>query len=120
VVRAGAGRQGDRERRDLRAEEAHRGASDVAAGHQGGSHLTNLENGRSVEVKINDPGPYAKGRKIDLSHAAAERIGMTAQGVTKVKIEAEPYRHTATRQATQTPSVTPAVASPTATVVSPQ
>jgi len=82
--------------------------------------VTNLENGQSVEVKINDRGPYAKGRKIDLSHAAAEKIGMSAQGVAKVKIEAKPHRHMAKRLPTQTPAVSPAEASPTVTVVSPQ
>jgi rare lipoprotein A (peptidoglycan hydrolase) len=49
--------------------------------------VTNLENGKSVKVKINDRGPYARGRSIDLSRAAARKIGMTKQGVTKVKIE---------------------------------
>ena len=42
--------------------------------------VTNLENGKSVEVKINDRGPYAKGRKIDLSRAAARQIGMSTAG----------------------------------------
>jgi rare lipoprotein A len=54
--------------------------------------VTNLETGKSVEVTINDRGPYAKGRKIDLSHAAAQRIGMTKKGVTRVKIVATPHR----------------------------
>lgn len=49
--------------------------------------VTNMENGQSVEVKINDRGPYVKGRKIDLSRAAAQQIGMTNKGVTKVKIQ---------------------------------
>ena len=48
--------------------------------------VTNLETGKSVDVKINDRGPYVKGRKIDLSRAAAKKIGMTKKGVTKVKI----------------------------------
>lgn len=54
--------------------------------------VTNLENGKSVEVTINDRGPYAKGRKIDLSRAAAQRIGMTKKGVTRVRIVATPRR----------------------------
>jgi rare lipoprotein A len=49
--------------------------------------VTNLETGKSVEVRINDRGPYVKGRKIDLSRAAARRIGMSEKGVAKVKIE---------------------------------
>ena len=38
--------------------------------------VTNLDNGRSVEVTITDRGPFIKGRKIDLSHKAARMIGM--------------------------------------------
>jgi rare lipoprotein A len=48
--------------------------------------VTNLGTGKSVMVRINDRGPYVKGRKIDLSHAAARRIGITGKGVAKVKI----------------------------------
>jgi peptidoglycan lytic transglycosylase len=50
--------------------------------------VTNLETGKSVKVKITDRGPYVKGRKIDLSQAAARKIGMTKTGVAKVKIVA--------------------------------
>jgi rare lipoprotein A len=49
--------------------------------------VTNVETGKSVEVTINDRGPYEKGRKIDLSRAAAREIGMSKKGVAKVKIE---------------------------------
>jgi len=48
--------------------------------------VTNLETGKSVKVKINDRGPYVKGRKIDLSQAAARKMGLTKKGVAKVKI----------------------------------
>lgn len=48
--------------------------------------VTNLATGKSVQVTINDRGPYVKGRKIDLSHAAAQKIGMKKKGVTRVKI----------------------------------
>ena len=51
--------------------------------------VTNLENGTSVDVKINDRGPYVKGRDIDLSKGAAKELGMTKGGVAPVKIEAE-------------------------------
>lgn len=51
--------------------------------------VTNLETGQSVEVEINDRGPYAKGRDIDLSKQAAIEIGMTKDGTIPVKIEAE-------------------------------
>jgi rare lipoprotein A len=55
-----------------------------------GSHVmvTNLTNGRSVEVVINDRGPFRKGRKIDLSHKAAGMIGMLGPGTTRVSLEA--------------------------------
>lgn len=49
--------------------------------------VTNLRNGRSVVVRINDRGPYAKGRVIDLSAAAAQTIGMIEMGVAPVSIE---------------------------------
>ena len=42
--------------------------------------VTNLENGQSVVVRINDRGPYVKGTILDLSHAAAERLDMIKQG----------------------------------------
>lgn len=51
--------------------------------------VTNLETGDSVDVKINDRGPYVKGRDIDLSKAAAKELGMTKDGVAPVKIEAK-------------------------------
>ena len=51
--------------------------------------VTNLDNGNSVDVKINDRGPYVKGRDIDLSKGAAKELGMTKDGVVPVKIEAE-------------------------------
>jgi rare lipoprotein A len=54
-----------------------------------GTHVrvTNLDNGRSVVVRINDRGPYGHGRIIDLSEAAARRLGMITAGVVPVRIE---------------------------------
>jgi peptidoglycan lytic transglycosylase len=49
--------------------------------------VTNLENGRSVEVRINDRGPFVKGRIIDLSRAAARELGLIGPGTADVKIE---------------------------------
>jgi len=49
--------------------------------------VTDTRSGRSVVVKINDRGPYVKGRVIDLSRAAAKEIGLTKKGVAKVKVE---------------------------------
>lgn len=48
--------------------------------------VTNLENGRSVKVRINDRGPFTKGRVIDLSYTAARKIKMIKKGIAKVKI----------------------------------
>ncbi len=45
--------------------------------------VTNLENQRSVEVVVNDRGPFVSGRIADLSEAAARRIGMVADGVVE-------------------------------------
>jgi rare lipoprotein A len=47
--------------------------------------VTNLHNGRSIVVVVNDRGPYAKGRIIDLSHGAAKKIGM--DDLAKVEVE---------------------------------
>ncbi|MDP2244491.1 septal ring lytic transglycosylase RlpA family protein [Pseudomonas sp.] len=49
--------------------------------------VTNLRNDKSVVVRINDRGPYAKGRIIDLSHQAAGRIDMLRAGVVPVRVE---------------------------------
>ncbi len=49
--------------------------------------VVNLENGKSVVVRINDRGPFVRGRIIDLSYAAAKKIGMIRKGVVKVRIE---------------------------------
>lgn len=49
--------------------------------------VTNLSTRRSVVVRINDRGPYGRGRIIDLSRAAAERLGMLRSGVAPVRVE---------------------------------
>ncbi len=49
--------------------------------------VTNLDNGRSVVVRINDRGPFVKGRIIDLSYAAAKKLGMSSEGVVPVKVK---------------------------------
>ena len=51
--------------------------------------VTNVKNGKSVEVEINDRGPYVRGRVIDLSRAAAIELGMKERGLAVVQIEAE-------------------------------
>jgi len=49
--------------------------------------VTKLSTGKSVIVKINDRGPYAKGRVIDLSRRAARDLGIVNNGVAKVELE---------------------------------
>lgn len=49
--------------------------------------VTNLENGRTVRVRINDRGPGVAGRVLDLSYAAARQLEMIRTGVTRVKVE---------------------------------
>jgi rare lipoprotein A len=49
--------------------------------------VTNVSTGRSVTVRVNDRGPFIDGRVIDVSHAAAESLGMTGKGVAKVKLD---------------------------------
>ncbi|MCK5070382.1 MAG: septal ring lytic transglycosylase RlpA family protein [Desulfocapsa sp.] len=49
--------------------------------------VTNLENGKSIKVKVNDRGPFIKGRIIDLSRSSFAKIGDTRQGILSVKIE---------------------------------
>ncbi|MEQ1621657.1 MAG: septal ring lytic transglycosylase RlpA family protein [Methylococcales bacterium] len=49
--------------------------------------VTNLENGKNVEVRINDRGPFTENRVIDVSKAAATELGMKKDGTTQVKIE---------------------------------
>ncbi|ACU58234.1 septal ring lytic transglycosylase RlpA family protein [Chitinophaga pinensis] len=49
--------------------------------------VINVSNGRSVKVRINDRGPFAEGRVIDLSKKAAKRIGMLTTGVAPVEVK---------------------------------
>jgi rare lipoprotein A len=48
--------------------------------------VTNLSNGKSVVVEINDRGPYAEGRILDLSPAAARKLGMLGKGTVRARI----------------------------------
>jgi rare lipoprotein A len=49
--------------------------------------VTNLDNGRRVVVRINDRGPFIKGRIIDLSYAAARQVEMLEAGTARVRVE---------------------------------
>jgi rare lipoprotein A len=53
------------------------------------ARVTNLQNGRSVDVLVNDRGPYAGDRVMDLSQRAAAALGMTHSGLTQVVIRAQ-------------------------------
>jgi len=59
--------------------------------------VTNLANDKSVVVKINDRGPYVKGRIVDLSRSAFSSIANTASGVISVKLEVVESAHTPAR-----------------------
>ncbi len=48
--------------------------------------VTNLENGRSIRVRLNDRGPFVAGRIIDLSKAAADQLGFLRQGTARVRV----------------------------------
>jgi rare lipoprotein A len=49
--------------------------------------VTDLDSGKTVLVRINDRGPYAKGRIIDLSAAAARKLGIADDGIAHVRLE---------------------------------
>lgn len=53
--------------------------------------VTNLNNGRTVDVRINDRGPFVKNRVIDLSKGAAQKIDMINAGVVPVKLQVLKY-----------------------------
>ena len=49
--------------------------------------VTNVSSGQSVTVRVNDRGPFVRGRVVDVSYAAAEELGMVGGGVAKVKLD---------------------------------
>jgi rare lipoprotein A len=66
--------------------------NDVTAAHKtlplpSYARVTNLENGRSIVVRINDRGPFVQGRVIDLSRRSAQLLGMDRQGTAKVRVK---------------------------------
>ena len=50
--------------------------------------VTNLDNNKSIIVRVNDRGPFKKGRIIDLSYAAAKELDIVSKGTEKVYVEA--------------------------------
>lgn len=57
--------------------------------------VTNLMNGRKVVVKVNDRGPFVSNRIIDLSYAAAKKLGMVGLGIVRVNVKAISSHHLA-------------------------
>lgn len=49
--------------------------------------VTNLDNGHTVVVRVNDRGPHTRSRLIDVSRAAAEQLGMTGSGTAQVRVQ---------------------------------
>jgi rare lipoprotein A len=49
--------------------------------------VTNVSTGRSVTVRVNDRGPYVRGRVVDVSYSAAEALGIVNKGVANVKLD---------------------------------
>ena len=52
--------------------------------------VTNPDNNKSVIVRVNDRGPFTRGRDLDLSYGAAKKIGLVKKGIGRVKIELIP------------------------------
>ena len=63
--------------------------------------VRNLDNGKEIVVKINDRGPFAKNRIIDLSYAAAHELGMAEAGTANVEVETISFRESRTVRPTQ-------------------
>jgi rare lipoprotein A len=91
------------------------------------ARVTNLDNGRSIVVRINDRGPFAEGRIIDLSQRAAELLGFETQGTAKVRVQvladeskaiADAMRHYGTPVAVASAEAPPVTAAPVAPVTS--
>jgi rare lipoprotein A len=51
--------------------------------------VTNIATGQSVTVRVNDRGPFIPVRVVDVSHSAAEVLGMVDRGIAKVKLKVE-------------------------------
>lgn len=70
------------------------------------ARVTNLDNGQSVVVRVNDRGPFHEGRVIDLSYAAAVKLGITQRGTGRVEVRALRPGDTGTLTASQSPPAT--------------
>ena len=74
--------------------------------------VTNLSNGKQVDVRINDRGPFVKGRILDLSQAAARDIDMLRAGTARVRLRVIPPPSTMPAASSRTPSNIPVTAPP--------
>ena len=74
--------------------------------------VTNLDNGRSLIVRVNDRGPFQKGRLIDLSYAAAVRLGVDRTGTARVEVRAMDVTDAAAAAAAEVAATAPSSASP--------
>ena len=74
------------------------------------ARVTNLQNGKSVVVKINDRGPFVDNRLIDLSYAAASRLEMLGTGTALVDVQAVTAGEAGAAPALETPAPSPSVA----------
>src|SRR5258706_149205 len=73
---------------DLKANRVHLNAPSVsAAGVRNVIQLFAVAPWGSVRVRVNDRGPFVRGRVVDVSHAAAETLGMVGGGIAKVKLD---------------------------------
>jgi peptidoglycan lytic transglycosylase len=85
------------------------------------ARVTNLANGRSVVVRINDRGPFHSGRVIDLSYAAAHKLGYVAAGSAMVEVDSiVPDARTEVAVARPVAAPVPAPAAPAAAALAPQ
>ncbi|MBU6509246.1 MAG: septal ring lytic transglycosylase RlpA family protein [Gammaproteobacteria bacterium] len=86
--------------------------------------VTNLQNDRSVVVKVNDRGPFVENRIIDLSYAAAAKIGMLGTGTALVEVQAvtpgEPVQPAGPGSSQPLPSGIPATGAATGSISRPQ
>jgi Lytic transglycolase len=69
--------------------------------------VTNPDTGRSVKVRINDRGPFVRGRSLDLSKSAAEQIGITHKGVARVEVTPAKSHPVANEPEAPSPVATP-------------
>ncbi len=71
--------------------------------------VTNLHNGKSIIVRVNDRGPFHSSRIIDLSYAAAHKLGFAQRGTAKVRLEAVPMAEPKSAQTTRQEQLKPFV-----------